>query len=429
MNIAMISVHSSPVGKLGTRDTGGMSVYIRELAAALGKRGHRVDVFTRTVSGDAPGCPIALAPGVRLVPLEPGPPGGAHPAAPDGFFRQIERFRAAAPVAYDLVHTHYWLSGRVGRTAGQAWGAPHVATFHTLGAIKKLVHADAEEEDAAVRLAVEREVSATADRVLVTSLRERDNLLRYYETPPDSVSTVPCGVNLELFRPMAKGIARRRIGAHPEEALLLYVGRFAPEKGVERLIRAMGRLARIARLRLIVVGGDGDGHPATRAAVDLSRALGVADRIAFAGRVEQDELPSLYGAADLLVLPSSYESFGMVALEAMACGTPVVATRVGAMEEIVRSGENGWLVDGFDPSSLAETLAGRLDPAKRLAADPMAIRRSVGRYEWTRVAGEVLEVYGAAAAARAGGAGAGKAPGPPAVAPPACCGCGRRGRA
>lgn len=395
LSIAMISVHSSPVGSLGTRNTGGMSVYVRELAAAIAARGHAVDIFTRAAPGSAPGRALALADGVRLVPLDLGAPAdlpkAALAACLDRFFRSLERFRSAERRSYDLIHSHYWLSGLVGSAARTAWGAPHLTTFHTLGAMKDLVCGVGSES--AGRIAAERTLCASADRILVTSERERDNLLRHYGTSPAAVSTVPCGVDLELFRPMAKGIARRRLGVASREPTLLYVGRFAPEKGLARLIRAMGSAALRGGLRLIVAGGDGGRDPVVREMRALCRRLGLEDRVRFAGRVEQRGLPSFYSAADALVLPSAYESFGMVALEALACGTPVVATRVGAMEAIVRPGENGELAQGFDPDSLAQAVAVWRERARVRPPDPAAIRRTVLGYAWGRVAAGVLRVY------------------------------------
>jgi D-inositol-3-phosphate glycosyltransferase len=435
LTIAMISVHSSPVGKLGTRDTGGMSVYIGELSAVLGSRGHRVDIYTRAAEDTPPGRPVVLSTGVRLVPLEFGalqdsPKTGLLPYL-DRFFHALERFRASARVNYELIHSHYWLSGLVGRSAQRAWRVPHLITFHTLGAVKNLVCGA--EEESAVRIAAERDLAADADRVLMTSSRERDNLLRCCETAPEKVSLAPCGVNLDLFRPVDRTIARRRIGAGPLETLLLYVGRFAPEKGLERLIRAMDGLRHIPRLRLMVVGGDGNGDSATRRMKKLSADLEAAGRITFFGRVDQKELPCFYGAADTLVLPSAYESFAMVALESLACGTPVVATRVGAMEEIVRDGVNGKLVEGFHPSSLAGAIGDWLLAAAQKPADGKTIRRSVWRYDWTRVAAEVLKVYERTLAP--GGSALQRGPARTEVAsrpdhaPAACCGCGRGGRA
>ncbi len=207
LKIAMISVHSSPMGKLGTRDTGGMSVYIRELAAVLGRLGHRVDIYTRAANGNPAGRPIALSANVRLVPLRFGaaagmPKAGLHPHL-DRFFDALEAFRAAERVDYDLIHSHYWLSGLVGSSAREAWGIPHVVTFHTLGALKKLVNGTGEETS--VRIGAERRLAATADRVLVTSARERDNLLRYYETAPAKVSLGPLRREPEPVPPHGQG--------------------------------------------------------------------------------------------------------------------------------------------------------------------------------------------------------------------------------
>lgn len=394
-SIAMISVHSSPLGKLGTQDTGGMSVYIRELSRQLGLRGHRVDIFTRGGDGHAPGEVLRMSENVRLVPLELGP----EPDAPKtalyphlfSFFHEMDRFRRQEGIAYDLIHSHYWLSGQVGRRARRAWGVPHITTFHTLGAVKNLVCGPGSEPE--VRLAVERGLVAASDRVLVTSDREKENLIRLYGAEPDRVAVAPCGVDLGMFRPMDRTIARRRVGAGMDCQLVVYVGRFAPEKGLDRLLQAVARLKHISNLQLIVVGGDGEQDAAHRQMKEMSRACGIADRVTFKGRVDQSELPWFYSAADLLALPSSYESFGMVALEALACGTPVAATRVGAMGDLLRDARNGRLAQDVRPSSLADAIE---DLLKGQAAAPRmteTIRRSVVRYDWSRVAADVLHIY------------------------------------
>lgn len=394
-SIAMISVHSSPLGKLGTQDTGGMSVYIRELSRQLGLLGHRVDIFTRSGDGHAPGEVLRMSENVRLIPLELGPEATAPKTAlyPHlfGFFHEMDRFRRQEGIAYDLIHSHYWLSGQVGRRARQAWGVPHITTFHTLGAVKNLVCGPGSEPE--VRMAVERGLVAASDRVLVTSDREKENLIRLYSAEPDRVAVAPCGVNLGVFRPMDRTTARRRIGAGVDDKLVLYVGRFAPEKGLDRLLQAVARLKHIPNLRLIVVGGDGEQDAAHRRMAELSRACGIADRVAFKGRVEQSKLPWFYGAADLLALPSSYESFGMVALEALACGTPVAATCVGAMGDLLRDARNGRLAKDARPSSLADAIEALLKD--RAAPRQMAetTRRSVVRYDWSRVASAVLCIY------------------------------------
>jgi D-inositol-3-phosphate glycosyltransferase len=213
-SIAMISVHSSPIGRLGTQDTGGMSVYIRELARALGNRGHRVDIFTRTAHGAQPGERIVLSENVRLIHLDPGisadaPKTELYPYL-FTFFRALEEFRGREGIDYGVVHSHYWLSGQVGIQAQQAWGVPHVTTFHTLGAVKNLLCANAAESE--TRIAAERRLVDSCDRILVTSRRELQNLLCHYHASVNKLSVVPCGVNLGLFRPVAKpaGLPRRR---------------------------------------------------------------------------------------------------------------------------------------------------------------------------------------------------------------------------
>ncbi len=394
-SIAMLSVHSSPLGRLGTQDTGGMSVYIRELSRQMGLRGHRVDIYTRAGDGLASGEVVWISENVRLIPLRMGPEADAPKAAlyPHliGFFRGMDRFRRREALSYDLIHSHYWLSGQVGRMARRAWGTPHITTFHTLAAVKH--HVCGPGSDPEVRMAVERDLVASGERVLVSSEQEKENLIRLYAAEPDRVATVPCGVDLGVFRPMDRSAARHRIGAGADDSLILFVGRFAPEKGLDRLLHAVARLKHIPRLRLMVVGGDGERNPAHRRMADLALACGITDRVAFIGRVEQGELPWYYSAADLLALPSSYESFGMVALEALACGTPVAATRVGAMERLLRDARNGRLAPDFNPVSLADAIENLLEnrtAAPRMAA---AVRRSVVRYDWSRVSAEVLAIY------------------------------------
>jgi glycosyltransferase involved in cell wall biosynthesis len=205
---------------------------------------------------------------------------------------------------------------------------------------------------------------------------------------------VACGVDPVLFRPLARRASRRRIGLGDDERIVLYVGRFAPEKGLERLLRAIPAMAHLPRLRLVVVGGEGDADPQTGRMRALARSLGVEDRVAFTGRVEHAGLPAFYSAADALALPSAYESFGMVGLEALACGTPVAATRVGAMDELIAPGRNGSIADGFTPEALARAIGQTLAlPAAGSDAGRERTRRTALRYSWASVAREVLQVY------------------------------------
>lgn len=396
LTVAVLSIHSSPVGPLGTRDTGGMSVYVRELARELGRLGHRIDIFTRsTAAGPTP--VVALAPNVRLIHLDGGPPGvvakRSLPTHLPELARSLDAFRRADGRRYDLIHSHYWLSGRVGSWIRTLWDVPHLVTFHTLGAVKNRVHGD--EGEPTARIEAERRLVAEADRLLVAAAREREHLVRWYGAPGAKIAVIPCGVNLERFRPAAAGPVRARLGMEPGEALLLYVGRFAPLKGLDRLLEALLQVRERRPARLLIVGGDGPEDPATRALRRQADALGLGPAVTFAGRIDQPDLPPYYGAADLLVVPSHYESFGLVALEALACGTPVVATPVGAMEAVLADGRAGTVVADATPAALAAGIEAVLARNEADRATPEAVRATVLEYGWPRVAAAVGREYAA----------------------------------
>jgi D-inositol-3-phosphate glycosyltransferase len=396
LRIAVLSIHSSPVGELGTSDTGGMSVYVRELARELGRRGHRVDIFTRErTTRTAP--VVQLLPGVRLVHLRGGVNGhhersGLYPHLPR-FFESLEEFCSLDGARYDLVHSHYWLSGRMGTWAQERWGVPHVVMFHTLGAVKNSIRCGEEEPE--IRIAEEADVALRCDRIVAPTTRERDYIVEFCGASAQKVALIPCGVSLERFRPTDRAGARELLGMDPGEAVLLYVGRFAPVKGLERLLEAMAHLKHHPRLRLVVVGGDGPEGPQTDRLRSRIRELGVEAVVIFAGRVDQQDLPPFYSAADLLVVPSYYESFGLVALEALACGTPVVATRVGAMESILADAECGALVSEPDPQDLARGIDAVLIRARCAPVPRERIRASVSRYTWSSVASAIAVEYAA----------------------------------
>lgn len=393
--IAMVSVHSSPIGPLGSRDTGGMSVYIRALARELGRRGHRVDVFTRAALPSLAGRMISLGPNVRLIHLAAGAAGLPKEALLphlDPFFDALEAFRRRQGVAYDLIHSHYWLSGLVGLRAQAAWGAPHVVTFHTLGTAKPRRRAGS--RALAERIVGERTVAQGCDRIVVTSMRERANLLRFCPGSGSKTAVVPCGVDLELFRPIDRRRARREIGVDPEASLVLYVGRFAPEKGLARLLRAIALLDRRPAPQLLIAGGELSEESEREPIVGLARRLGIADRVRLEGRVAQPRLPLYYSAADVLAVPSAYESFGMAALEALACGAPVAATRVGAMAELSGEGLHVRLARSQSAAAFAAAMAELL--AERPAASALFAPAAVERYAWPRVADALLTVYGGA---------------------------------
>ncbi len=390
----MLSVHSSPVGELGTKDTGGMSVYIRELARELGSRGYWVDIYTR-VNASQKNQLAELYENVRLIQLRVGNNGHMHklalyPYLAD-FFRELEEFKASQSFDYHLIHSHYWLSGRVGTWAQERWNVPHVFMFHTIGAVKN--NTVGSEKEPGLRTATEKHLARHCDRILVATDKERDHLMQHYGACPETIGVVPCGVNLDLFRPLNKTRARQQLGFTQDESIVLFVGRFAPLKGIDRLLEAAAYLQHHQRLRLVIVGGDGQRTPETQNLQRLSRRLGIQDSVTFVGRIEQDKLPPYYSAADVLVVPSYYESFGLVALESLASGTPVVATKVGAMESILQDGKTGHVVSNGSPILLANGIEAFISRSLPVSAD--AIRASVLRFSWENVASTMIDEYAA----------------------------------
>ncbi len=392
----MISIHASPLGDLGTRDNGGMSVCVRELARELGRRGHRVDIFTRA-SRPSDKEWVALADNVRLVYLKVPK---AYRAAKDAlyqylpdFFMRLEDFRLRQGAAYDLVHSNYWLSGCIGNKAEACWKAPHLTTFHTLGLLKNIIGKG--EHEPKLRINVEKLVAQACTRIVVGSRREQKNLCRQYAVAKSKTGIAPCGVDLKLFRPLGRDYARLRLGLAPHEKIVLYVGRFDPLKGISRVIEAVSLLKHLP-LRLIIVGGDGQKTAELRKIKLLARELALGGIVQFAGRAGHQELPLYYSAADVLAVPSLYESFGIVALEALACGTPVIATAVGAMDSIIRKDVNGCIVRGATPAAFARAIQAltATGPASALARED--VRETVAGYSWACAADSMLEQYRAA---------------------------------
>ena len=392
LKIAMLSIHSDPIGELGTKDTGGMSVYIRELARELGRRQHRIDIYTRSQEG-ADHAVTELYENVRLIHL--GIPNGGslsklalYPYL-SKFFRALEDFRRAANLSYDLIHSHYWLSGRLGTWAQSLWNRPHVATFHTLGEIKNQSGAGAPEPE--FRIAAEKEIVQACHRILAPTERERDSLIRQYGALSGKIGVVPCGVNLDLFYPVSKTAARRKLGLDPADVILLCVGRFDPLKGLDTLLGAMTYFRDHHRMRLVIVGGDGENTPEYRLLTQKARQLAIDQKVMFVGRVDQPDLRPYYGAADVLVMPSHYESFGMVGLEALACGRPVVSTPVGAVDGLVRKARAGRVVAELSPRSLAAGIQSTISDQTIPSAD--LIRQSILEYSWSNVASAVIAEY------------------------------------
>jgi len=390
-NIAVVSVHTSPLARPGTRDSGGMNVYIRQLSHEMGLRAHTMDIFTRRIDLHTPEI-TAIDERTRVIQIAAGP----IDAGKSDLRRHLAQFRDDVLAFqrrdgrnYDLVHSHYWLSGWVGEALKTAWHAPHVIMFHTLGEAKNRHHL--EEREPVHRIDGERLVAHGVDRVICASQGEKEMLGALYAVPPQRITVVPCGVDTDVFRPLDKAGVRRRLGLPAKEPVVLFVGRIEPLKGIDVLLRAVSHLD--GRFRVLVIGGDGKDIARKSELAVLASELRVADRITFLDAVPHDDLPLYYNAADICVVPSYYESFGLVAVEAMACGVPVVASRVGGLKETVRDGQTGYLVPWLCPEPFAERL--------ELLLNNEPLRRSLGRearaaaerYHWSEVAARVEGVY------------------------------------
>jgi len=394
LKIAMFSIHSCPIGELGTKDTGGMNVYIRELSRELGNRGHRIDIYTRRHDPQDPQV-IEINENVRVIHLKAGRNGYMHKLDIYPYLSDItmalEDFRTRQGIHYDLIHSHYWLSGRVGNWAQNYWKIPHLIMFHTLGAVKNT--SGVGEQEPRLRIAAEGQLVQNCDRIITATAREIRELERFYEAPAARMQIIPCGVDLNLFRPVDQATARRQLGFDPAEKLLLYVGRLEPEKGIERLLAAIGHLKELPNIKLAVIGGDGHHEPEFQRLLQLSKELDIRDKVFFAGRVDQQDLPAYYSAANLLVVPSHHESFGMVALEALACGTPVVASDVGAMRSIIIENETGCVVSQADPPGLADKIEAYFKELRFRFSSPETIRDSVAKFAWPIIADALTEEY------------------------------------
>jgi D-inositol-3-phosphate glycosyltransferase len=308
-------------------------------------------------------------------------------------FLSLEAYITGNRVCYDLIHSHYWLSGRVGSLAQDRWYAPHVVMFHTTGIAKRV--ACGQEREPALRLVAEKRLADTSDRVLTATEREKDMLVRYYNVPAEKIGMVPCGVNLERFQPVTRDLARKELGLQDAGFVVLYVGRFAPVKGLDRLMAAAAHLRSHRGLRFVIIGGDGRQTRLSSELRRLARRASVEEIVRFQGRVEHDLLPLYYSAADVLVVPSYYESFGLVALESLACGTPVIATRVGAMDTLIQDGKTGFLVETPSPRSLASAIERFIAASSEGSMSREEIRASVLGYSWSNVASAIVQEYSA----------------------------------
>ena len=403
----MISVHTSPIAPFGRPDTGGMNVYIRELSRHLAARGVAVDIFTRRSDPAGPQV-VEIDAGVRLIQVEAGP---AQPIDKDGLFCYLPEF--ASDVAsfairegthYDLVHAHYWLSGWAGHLLQEYWNAPLVVMFHTLAHLKNAV-ARNDRRETTLRLQVERRLLDLGDAIIAANPDERDDLVQRAGGDAGRITLVPPGVDLEHFRPGGRQAARRALNLPDDGPLVLFVGRIDPIKGIDTLLDAFHRLLGEhvwpdGAPRLVFVGGlmtsndDGTVMDADlRRLADRATAMGLGDSVLFRGAQPRDLLPLYYNAVDVCVVPSRYESFGLVAIEAMACGTPIVATRVGGLRFTIEDGISGLLVPHSDPERLSAALRRVLTDHDLRSRMQVGARQAAVHYSWQTITAAVLDVY------------------------------------
>ncbi len=390
-SIAMLCAHTSPLDAPGrTKDAGGMNVYIRQLAQELGQSQLSIDIFTRRVNETSP-LITQLSPYVRVIAIPAGPSIPIHKdelfAYMPEFAQQIEHFRQREGLQYDLLHSHYWLSGSAAMRLAQRWRVPHVIMFHTLAHLKQLANPDAPEPP--LRLETERRLISQADRIITTTHGEREQIIRHCGAYPRAVQVIPCGVDLECFAPHDRREARERLGWNSDSHILLFAGRLDPFKGPDLLLHAAAMMEEKAEV--VIVGGEA-GDAETRSLRELAADLKLRRRAHFPGAQSQQRLALMYSAADVTVVPSYHESFSLAAVESLACGTPVVATRAGGLTTIVRHGETGYLVPRC-PGFLAATLDGLLQQPDLLESMRLAARPSVLRYSWTEVGQQVRDLY------------------------------------
>ncbi len=405
--IAIISMHTCPLacpeGMLGGRETGGLNVYVRELSRELGRRGMGVDVFTRFQDTDTPQIE-ALGYGARVIHLPAGP------LAPydknklvnhvGQFVEGIEEFARREGTRYDLVHGHYWVSGLVAHRLQEVWGVPMVQMFHTLGQLKNSVAKSAADKEVDARIEIESKVIGWADRVIAATPLERSQMVWCYGAELEKVTVIPAGVDTSLFYPRDRAQVREQLGLPDlDTPILLFVGRIERLKGIDTLLESVAVVSRTCsgrNLKVLIVGGGGQTEAENaelRRVVQLHRDLNLEEQVEFVGSKHQEMLPLYYAAADITVMPSHYELFGLVAVESMASGTPVIASNVGGLSFTVKDGETGYLVPEENHFALAEQVHTLLkNPELRLRMGEEAAIHAQ-QYSWSNIADQIVAVY------------------------------------
>jgi D-inositol-3-phosphate glycosyltransferase len=405
LRIAMISYHTCPLATLGGKDTGGMNVYVRELTRQLGQLGIHVDVFTRSQDDHVPHVLHELGYGNRVVHVPAGP---EHPVPKEElanyipeFVEGVKAFACEKGIQYDIIHSHYWMSGIAAASLSDFWGRiPIVHMYHTLGEMKNRIARSEAEREGEYRINGEKQVLRRADRIVVATIAELTQLRFLYKANQSKLVIIPPGVDVSHFYPIPSDEAKVYVGLKPEDRMVLFVGRIEPLKGVDTLIEAMScvQLKEERPVHLAIIGGDPAASPQEMSA-EMARLqklcddLAVGQTVVFLGKRDQDKLPYYYSAAQLLVMPSHYESFGMVALEAMACGTPVIASEVGGLAYLVRDGETGFTIPDQEPEALCEKISWLLRDHNLHETMSQRAVEYAQDYAWEKIAKQIVDLY------------------------------------
>lgn len=408
MRIAMISYHTCPLATLGGKDTGGMNVYVRDLTRELGRRGVGVDIFTRSQDEHVPHVLHDLGFGNRIVHIEAGP---ETPLEKDElakylpkFVEGIARVTQSKLLRYELIHSHYWLSGLAALELRSKWNIPVVHMFHTLAVMKNRVAQAPDEVTSSKRVEAEKRLIREADRIIAATQAEVAQIQWLYRENTDRVEVIPPGVDTSRFYPISVDEAKEFIGLPSDLKVILYVGRIEPLKGIDTLMRAVATMKESGvhdrfPFCVAIIGGELEDEGAGLSVemerlTSLRESEGVGEDVSFLGSRDQDTLQYYYSAAEVVVVPSHYESFGLVALEAMACGTPVVASEIGGLAFLVRDGETGFHIPAGDSTSLAQRLTDLLENDELRTRLGRQAAEYAKQYDWTLVTDQVLELYG-----------------------------------
>lgn len=391
--IAYISVHGCPYRRLGEKDAGGMNVYILAMAQELGKRGIAVDVYTRVHDVNDPQV-FELGENARVIHLQAGPldeeKNDIYQHIPT-FTEELIKYAEANDLHYDLIHSHYWLSSDAAAELKKRWNVPIVTMFHTVGELKKLSRWGENEPD--FRLDVERRAMKESDLIITSNPDERLQMMRLFGVESERIAVLPCGIDIEKFKQVDRDEARKELSLKAKDNVLIFVGRLEPLKGIETLLMAVADVADKSNLKLLIVGGNPDADPEASRLLGIARTLKIERYITFTGSVAHEKLATYYSAADVCLVPSYYESFGLVAVEAMACGTPVIASMVGGLKTTVVDGHNGYLIPWRCPEAFTERIEMLINNRPLRDSLGNQAKESIERLVWDRVADQVLSAY------------------------------------